>query len=736
MPRRPADGARPRILESFRRPRPTTNPYLMLLMRALTPWADVVTFSWPRALFGHYDALHVHWPDVVADRKHPVRSVAASAMFALVLVRCRLGRIAIVRTAHNPEPHEASRPWVAAVSALCDRWTTWWIRLNDSTVCPGPVTTIVHGHYRDWYEPSDEEAVPGRMLSFGLLRPYKGIEGLLSAFAALEADGVSLRLAGRPTTPALADEVARACALDERLSARLEHIPDADLVSEIARASLVVLPYRAMHNSGAVLLALSLGRPVLVPSNAVTDALADEVGHWWVQRFGDELSPDVLRAALEAVSSGPPALVDLTARQWPEIGAQHAATFTAAIAAARGRGRRSARGITATGPRTSSLRVALVGTRGVPARYGGFETAVEEVGRRLAERGHDVVVYCRPVAGEPRRTTYLGMRLVHLPVVRRRSLETLVHTALSVVHVATHRVDAVVLFNAANSLLLPVLRSTRLPVATHVDGLEWRRAKWGPNGRRYYRLAESLAVRWSDALIADAQGIADYYRAEFGAPTRLIAYGAPQVGRAADRLGELDLTSRGYHLVVARFEPENHVDVIVAGYARSAATLPLVVVGSAPYSADYTARVHAAADGRVRFLGAVWDADLLDQLFANALTYLHGHSVGGTNPALLRAIGAGAPTIAYDVSFNREVLGVHGEFFVDADAVAARLVAAESDPEAAIERGERLRVRARDYDWDDVTRRYEDLVSDLAARRVRRPRLSGRRRRGGNEEAR
>ena len=156
----------------------------------------------------------------------------------------------------------------------------------------------------------------------------------------------------------------------------------------------------------------------------------------------------------------------------------------------------------------------MIGTRGVPARYGGFETCVEEVGRRLVDRGHDVLVYSRP-AYEPKfdytADEYLGMKVIHLPVVQKRFLETLTHTALSVVHRSLQGADAALVFNAANSPLLPVVRMRGIPVATHVDGLEWQRGKWGPIGQRYYRMAESLAVRWSDALIADAQGIADYY---------------------------------------------------------------------------------------------------------------------------------------------------------------------------------------------------------------------------------
>lgn len=377
----------------------------------------------------------------------------------------------------------------------------------------------------------------------------------------------------------------------------------------------------------------------------------------------------------------------------------------------------------------TTLSIAMLGTRGVPARYGGFETAVEEVGRRLVQRGHRVVVYCRTTGAgaAPRPATFQGMELVHLPAARTRSLETLSHTALSVRHLLRHRTDAAIVFNSANAPLLPVLRGAGIPVATHVDGLEWKRAKWGRVGRRYYRTAESLAVRWSDVLIADARGIADYYRRVFQAPTTLLTYGAPLIDPGSDRLAELDLTPGGYHLVVARFEPENHVDVVVDGYRRSAATKPLVVVGSAPYAAEYTRLVHALADERVRFLGGVWDQQQLDQLYANCFTYVHGHSVGGTNPSLLRAIGAGAAVIAYDVDFNREVVEDVGRYFDDAAGVAAVLEAAEADPALVALQGKRASELAERYTWDDVADGYEQLALGLAAGRFPAVRPSGRR---------
>lgn len=365
------------------------------------------------------------------------------------------------------------------------------------------------------------------------------------------------------------------------------------------------------------------------------------------------------------------------------------------------------------------LHIGLIGTRGVPAHYGGFETAVEEIGQRLAARGHEVTVYCRRPHDqnpdhEPLQDEYLGMRLVHLPSLRKRSLETLSHTGLSVVDaLRRQKLDVGVVFNAANAPWLPLLRAARVPVATHVDGLEWRRDKWGSAGKRYYLAAERLAVRWSDALIADAPGIARYYMERYNAETVEIAYGAPTISSETPRLGELGLRAREFHLIVARFEPENHVDIQIEGYVRSDAKHPLVVVGSAPYAAEYTKKCHSLGDSRVEFLGGVWDQELLDQLYAGCLTYMHGHSVGGTNPSLLRAIGAGAAVSAFDIEFNRDVLGESGVYWRDADTVAKCTEDAEHhDSDVARRRSDALR-RASAYTWDDVADRYEAMCRNL-----------------------
>ncbi|MGF7237753.1 MAG: glycosyltransferase, partial [Frankia sp.] len=362
------------------------------------------------------------------------------------------------------------------------------------------------------------------------------------------------------------------------------------------------------------------------------------------------------------------------------------------------------------------MRIALMGSRGVPATYGGFETAAEQIGRRLAERGHEITVYCRHDG--PRE--YLGMRRVQVPAIRRRTLETLSHTCASCAHACVWRPDVAIVFNAANAPLLPLLKLRRIPVAVHVDGLEWRRGKWSDAGRRYYLRMEGLAVAWADALIADADAIADYYLAKFGVEATVLRYGAPVLTRPfLNRLAELGLRPGQYHLVVARIEPENHIEVIAEGYRDSAVRHPLVVVGGNVYATDYTRRVERllAADNRIVAPGAIYDQDLLDALYAGCLTYSHGHSVGGTNPSLLRAMGAGAAVLAMNNRFNREVLGPTGRFFDSSADLAHLFETAEADPAATAAAGRSAQTRAAAaYDWDEVALGYEALCRRLASR--------------------
>lgn len=362
------------------------------------------------------------------------------------------------------------------------------------------------------------------------------------------------------------------------------------------------------------------------------------------------------------------------------------------------------------------MKIAMLGTRGVPAAYGGFETAVEEIGSRLAAGGHEIVVYCRN--GDPSITQHRGMQLVHLPAVPRRSVETLSHTALSVGHLLKEGADAAFVFNVANAPLLGPLKFRSIPCAINVDGIEWRRSKWGKAAKTFFKVGERVAVRSSAALISDAQGIADYYRIEHSRATHVIAYGAPQLrGLGADQLAKHRLDRRNYHLAVARFEPENNLHTIVEGYTRSSEARPLVIVGDAPYSDAYKQRLQELANNRdVRFLGRVDDQDELDQLYFNCSVYIHGHTVGGTNPSLLRALGAGAPTIVHRNEYNLEVAGPGTPAFSTATQLAELFAStADHGDDEAVRQGLRDGVAHR-YNWDDIARSYESLALVMTQR--------------------
>jgi len=368
-----------------------------------------------------------------------------------------------------------------------------------------------------------------------------------------------------------------------------------------------------------------------------------------------------------------------------------------------------------------ALRIAMIGTRGIPSALGGIETAVEEIGRRLVDRGHAVTVYCRSgraaPGADPPPGVHLGMRLVYLPALPAPATGTLSHSALSVVHATNGaRPDTAFVFDPAHVPFVRVLRRRGIPTTVHVGGLEQNRDSPGGAGR-YHRWAEHRSVGSADALIAGAQAIADHYRAEFSVPTEVIGHGTHLLHNiSTGRLGELGLAPGGYHLVVADFAPENQVDLIIQGYLSSTAALPLAVIGAAT-SVSQARRIAAlAASPRVRMLTGVRDQEQLDQLFAHAVSYLHGRSVGGTNLPLLRAMGARTAAIAWDGGFNRDVLGVYGAYFRDAGSLAALIEDAELNPHHTQEMSEALQKRAAAlHNWGHVTDGYEDLAQRVVS---------------------
>jgi glycosyltransferase involved in cell wall biosynthesis len=362
------------------------------------------------------------------------------------------------------------------------------------------------------------------------------------------------------------------------------------------------------------------------------------------------------------------------------------------------------------------VKLAIMGTRGVPARYGGFETLAEELGRRLAARGHSVTVYGRPGFVDRSVTSHLGMRVVVLPALPSKHLETISHTFVCALHAACQGFDAVLMCNAANAPFVGLLRLAGAGVALNVDGLERKRRKWGLVASAYARCCERLAALLPDAIVTDAEVIRRYYRLCYRISSHMIAYGGDlEPPQGDDELQRLGLSPGEYLLYVSRFEPENNPDRVAEAYRRVAGERRLVMVGGAPYAPALERRVRELADARVVLPGPVY-GDGYRQLVFNCRAYIHATEVGGTHPALVEAMGAGRPVLYYDTPENREVAGAAGERFRFAGDDALELVVARlvEDPERleALAASSRQRVAER-YTWSAVTGAYETLLEEL-----------------------
>jgi glycosyltransferase involved in cell wall biosynthesis len=361
------------------------------------------------------------------------------------------------------------------------------------------------------------------------------------------------------------------------------------------------------------------------------------------------------------------------------------------------------------------MRIAILGIRGVPANYGGFETFAEQLGARLAERGHEVTVYGRDRYVPRSFRSYRGMRLVRLPAPRSKYLETVIHSLFAAVHALGGKYDIVYICNSANVPAAILLRLAGRTVVLNVDGLEWQRAKWNAIGRAYYRACEWIAARLPIHVVTDAAVIARHYEVAHGRSIPWFPYGADLEPAPDDgTLARLGLEAGRYVLYVSRLEPENHAHTVIEAWSQVAYDLPLVIVGDAPYASDYIERLHGSADPRVRFTGAIYGAGYRI-LQSHATLYVQASEVGGTHPALVEAMGHGAAIVANDVPEHRETLGDAGRYYRGADALAGVIGQLLDDPLQleAMRTAARSRAEAT-YSWDVITDSYEAWFRDLS----------------------
>ncbi len=367
------------------------------------------------------------------------------------------------------------------------------------------------------------------------------------------------------------------------------------------------------------------------------------------------------------------------------------------------------------------MRIAILGTRGIPASYGGFETFAEHLSTRLVARGHDVTVYCRAHYVSPRQMEYHGVRLQILPTIRHKYFDTVVHTFLSSIHAVSRRFDAALICNAANAPFSPILRFTGTPVAINVDGLEHKRKKWNWLGRRYYQLAEQLSTLLPNEMVTDAQVIQDYYLTRHNAPSTMIAYGS-EVERRPDRelVRKWRVEPNRYVLYVSRLEPENNARLVIEAFKRVRTAYRLLIVGDAPYAEQYIQDLKARARGdkRIIFTGFVFGQDYR-ALQQNAYCYVHATEVGGTHPALLEAMGYGNCVLTLATPENLEVVGEAGVPYSDELDLAEKLqrVLRDGSLVHAYRHRAQLRIRSN-YDWDRVVDQYEQLFARMCGKAV------------------
>jgi glycosyltransferase involved in cell wall biosynthesis len=363
-------------------------------------------------------------------------------------------------------------------------------------------------------------------------------------------------------------------------------------------------------------------------------------------------------------------------------------------------------------------KVAILGTRGIPARYGGFETFADRLAIGLTEHGYDVTVYCEEEK-IPGIENYRGVKLRYISSLSLGPLQTILYDLLCLWD-ARRRFDVVYMlgYGAAPFCLIPRLWGTEVWI--NPDGLEWARAKWGSFAKLYFRIMERCALVLANRIVADAEAIQSSLVDRHGAipSCTVIPYGCEVIGTPPpiDLLLEWNLTPDSYSLVVCRLEPENHVMEILEAYRRSDSKRQLIVVGNDSAETEYVHQLNEVKDSRIRMIGTVYDQAKLSCLRYHCYAYYHGHSVGGTNPSLLEAMGCGNLIIAHDNPFNRETLGSCGLFFTDTEKLVqmvnliewAEYLRSRLRPEA------RLRARACYY-WPDIISRYVDLLEQTAA---------------------
>jgi glycosyltransferase involved in cell wall biosynthesis len=369
--------------------------------------------------------------------------------------------------------------------------------------------------------------------------------------------------------------------------------------------------------------------------------------------------------------------------------------------------------------RTSTLRVAILGTRGIPAQYGGFETFAERLATGLVARGFDITVFCE-ADQQPTIESFEGVKLRYVSAPDLGPLQTILYDVRSL-WAARKGYDVVYMLGYGVAPFCAIPRLWGRDVWINPDGLEWARAKWGPIARLYFRIMEWAAMYSPNRIIADCEAIAaSLAQRHGGLPAHsVIPYGCDVIETppAIEPLSQWGIVPQNYYLVVCRLEPENHVLEILQAFQRSNSNKQLVVIGNHLAETKYVALLRLVWDPRIRLIGTVYDQTKLSCLRYHSFAYLHGHSVGGTNPSLLEAMGCGNPIFAHDNPFNRETLRDSGLYFSSVLELTQIIDRADADSTSLELLREASRSRARtNYRWSSIISAYVEILEKVLPR--------------------
>ena len=361
------------------------------------------------------------------------------------------------------------------------------------------------------------------------------------------------------------------------------------------------------------------------------------------------------------------------------------------------------------------MKIAILGSRGIPVSYGGFETLAEEISTRLVERGHEVTVYCCKPYSKTLEKSYKGIKRIILPTIRTKTLEKAVFSLLSLIHASFQKYDVILMLGVSVSFFcfIPGVFGKKLII--NIDGLEWQRKKWGTIISSILKFEERMAGIMADLVVTDSEWVRDYYKSEYGKDSVYIAYGADIISHPpGETLEKLNLRKDEYILYVSRFEPENNPLLVREAYDEiENPAKKLVMVGDAPFADAYIREVKDTKNPNIIFTGYLF-GEAYKELLSNAYFYIQATEVGGIHPALLEAMGAGNCILANDVPEHREVLRDAGVYYKGKKDLTEKTVMLLNNGNFVREKKDAaLRIIGGEYSWEKITDEYEELFEQL-----------------------